>query len=103
HFVTFGWALFRAPDFVTALRLVDHLRGLFALSGWHLDQAYLFKTYGFTAMILYGLATLAFQSERISKAFRERLDVRVPTYSLALYLIIVLAPVHTDPFIYFQF
>ncbi len=103
HFVMMGWILFRAPDFHVAFGVLQKFGGLLDPSGWHVNQAYLLKTYGFTAMILYGIYLLARRSETLTTALREQPRLRLPAYSLAMYLVILLTPVHTDPFIYFQF
>ena len=104
HFVTIGWILFRSPDFPTAWAIFRTLAGLcIDPSGWHLGEAYLLKSYGFTAMALYGLSLLVFRANHLSSQFQRHRSVRLLAYVLALYLIFLLAPVHTDPFIYFQF
>lgn len=104
HFVTIGWILFRSPDFSTAWEIFRALAGLCSdLSGWRLAQAYLLKSYGFTTMALYGISLLVLRSSSLSSPFQRYKSVRLLAYALMLYLILLLAPAHTDPFIYFQF
>lgn len=73
------------------------------VASWHVDEAFVFKTYGFTAMLLYGLVVVIAKLGRVRAAFAERFELRAMLWGLALYLTLLLAPVSTDPFIYFQF
>jgi D-alanyl-lipoteichoic acid acyltransferase DltB (MBOAT superfamily) len=104
HFVTFGWVLFRSPDFATVGAVFTRLaQGFTGVASFHVDEAVVFKTYGFTAMLLYGLVILIARLGRVRAAIAERFELRAMLWGLMLYLTLLLAPVSTDPFIYFQF
>lgn len=102
HFVTFGWVLFRARDISTAWGIYEKF-GDWVPSAVTLDPAYLLKSYGFTALLLYGLYVLIAGRPAIRAIFAEAPRRRAMVYGIALALILVLAPLHTDPFIYFRF
>lgn len=104
HFVTFGWVLFRSPDFATAGAIFARLaQGFTGVASWHVDEAFVFKTYGFTAMLLYGLVLAIAKLGRVRGAIAQRFELRAMLWGLMLYLTLLLAPISTDPFIYFQF
>ena len=104
HFVMLFWVLFRSPDFATVWHIYGKLATLFwQNSAWEFDQAYLFKSFGFTAMAVYGIYLLAMRSTTISTMVGTSLRRRVIGYALVFYLVLLLTPVHTEPFIYFQF
>lgn len=102
HFVTFGWVLFRAHDFSTAWDIYQKF-GEWGSSALSLNPAYLLKSYGFTSLLLYGLFALLRRPPAIRAVVAEIPRRRVMVYGIALALILVLAPLHTDPFIYFRF
>ena len=104
HFVTLGWVLFRAPDFATAWVMVGKfLSSSLSVASLQIDPAYMWKSYGFTAMVLYGiylaLSNIAWIRDFVSSVARRRIML----YCGVTYLIFLLAPLHTDPFIYFRF
>jgi alginate O-acetyltransferase complex protein AlgI len=101
-FVTFGWVLFRAPDFATAWAIYGKFLPN-AAADWSLDPAYLFKSYGFTTLVLYGIAVLLSHVSALRNAVFDVPRRRVMLYAIVAGLIIVLPPLHTDPFIYFRF
>ncbi len=104
HFVTVGWVLFRSPDFATAGRIFGRLSPLFYDSStWTIAQSFFLKSYGFTAIVLYGFCLLLFRSEAVTLLWRTQFRIRLFAYGVALYLVFLLAPLKTDPFIYFQF
>jgi len=101
-FVTFAWVLFRAPDFATAAAIyAKFLPG--TSHDWTFDQAFLLKSYGFTAMLLYAGAVCLSHYALIRTAVFAIPRRRVLMYSVTLTLVVALAPLNTDPFIYFQF
>ncbi len=102
HIVTFGWVLFRAHDFSTAWGIYEKF-GEWGLSALSLNPAYVLKSYGFTSLLLYGLYVLLRRQPAIRVVVAEIPRRRVMVYGIALALILVLAPLHTDPFIYFRF
>lgn len=104
HFVTLAWVLFRAPDLPTAINIYERL--LLGLTGdldWSVDESYLLKTYGFTAMFVYGIGLWIARSEVGTMVFRYSHAFRLASWAGVVYLIVALAPERTDPFIYFQF
>jgi alginate O-acetyltransferase complex protein AlgI len=104
HFVALGWVLFRAPDFGTALRFYDRLwQGLTGHLAWSVEQAYIFKTYGFTAMLLYGLGIAATRVRGLRAWLDQSWEVRAMAWGIVLCVILLLTPRDTAPFIYFQF
>lgn len=100
YFVTFGWVLFRAPNFATAWTMYERL---FDFSDWRLDQAYLFKGYGFTSMLVYGIGLAIVTYAPLRRFVVDSSIRRTLAYGLMMYLILVFAPLDTEPFIYFQF
>jgi alginate O-acetyltransferase complex protein AlgI len=101
-FVTFAWVLFRAPDFATAAAI--YAKFLPAHAGnWSLEEAWLLKSYGFTALVLYGIAVLLARSPIIRAAIFDVTRRRAMLYAGIVALTLVLAPLRTDPFIYFRF
>ena len=101
-FVTFAWVLFRAPDYPTALAIYGKFLPYGAVD-WSFDQAYLFKSYGFTALLLYTMVFVLSRWPALRAAVLDLPRRRALAYVVALSLIVVLAPLHTDPFIYFRF
>jgi alginate O-acetyltransferase complex protein AlgI len=104
HFVTLAWVLFRAPDLTTALGIYGRLLdGVAGTASWTVDQAYFFKTYGFTAMVLYGLFYAGVRWGKALELGNRSIELRVLCWCATVYLTLLLAPLKTDPFIYFQF
>ncbi len=101
-FVTFGWVLFRAPDFATAAAMYGKF---IPGSGhdWSLDPAYLFKSYGFTALALYTVVVVLSRSQTLKAVVFDIPRRRVLMYAITLGLVVILPPLQTDPFIYFRF
>lgn len=103
HFVMLGWVLFRARDFTTAWDIYRQLAaGLTTLDAWYVAPAFLLKSYGFTALVLYGVYVLLARWHFSRQILQDGLR-RGYLYAIVLYLVLLLAPVHTNPFIYFQF
>jgi alginate O-acetyltransferase complex protein AlgI len=103
HFVVLGWVLFRSPDFATVQGVLERLTDVTAAGAFTVREAFLLKSYGFTAMALYGLGLALAKS-----GFLERLGawapaVRTVSYGLMVFLAIAFAPLNREPFIYFQF
>jgi alginate O-acetyltransferase complex protein AlgI len=101
-FVTFGWVLFRAPDFATAAAMYGKFIPGSALD-WSLNQAYLLKSYGFTALVLYTAIVVLSRSQTLKAAVFDVPRRRVLMYAITLGLVVILPPLQTDPFIYFRF
>jgi alginate O-acetyltransferase complex protein AlgI len=101
-FVTLGWVLFRAPSWGAAARmyrqLIDWGPGM-----WALDEAYLLKSYGFSALAAYGAAVACGRWSPLRRAIFGVPRRVVLVYLLAMLLVVTLAPLNTDPFIYFRF
>ena len=68
-----------------------------------LDSAYLLKSYGFQSMIVYGIALATLYFVRTRTLILDSWLRRVFAYGLIGYLVLVFAPLHTEPFIYFPF
>jgi len=102
HFVIFGWVLFRAPNFSTAwaiyAKFAQRTAAIFPL-----DLAYLLKSYGFTSLLLYGLYILAGKFRSANMVIADVPRRRMILYIVVVMVILVLTPLHTDPFIYFRF
>jgi len=103
QFVTIGWIFFRSQDFSTAWLI---LAKLFDPQGWltiSVDQALLLKSYGFSAMLLYGVYVVITKLPQVTCYLQHRLYRPVVLYFFIYYFVIFLAPKNADPFIYFQF
>ena len=102
HFVIFGWVLFRAPNFSTAwaiyAKFAQRTAAIFPL-----DLAYLLKSYGFTSLLLYGLYILAGKFRSANMVIADVPRRRMILYIVVVMVILVLTPLHTNPFIYFRF
>jgi alginate O-acetyltransferase complex protein AlgI len=103
HFVTFGWVLFRAPDWSSALSIYARLAHGMVAPERGFDSALLFKSYGFTAVLLYGLAIVGVRVLKRANADFWRPHRRWFVYVAAIYLLLLLIPEKSEPFIYFQF
>ena len=104
HFVTLGWVLFRAPDFATAWTMINKFLTLSLPSAsLSIDPAYVWKSYGFTAMALYGIYLALSKISSLRDAINRVTRRRIMFYAGVTYLIFLLAPLRTDPFIYFRF
>jgi len=104
HVVALGWVLFRAPDFEVALDLYGALTRITAARpALQVDEAFLLKTYGFTTLLLYGLGLLVLRLDALRWRLAARVEWRFAAWGLLVFCVVVLAPVHSDPFIYFQF
>jgi alginate O-acetyltransferase complex protein AlgI len=103
NFVTLGWVLFRSPDWITAYSIYGRLlHGLMAPE-YRFDGALLFKSYGFTAAVLYGLAIVGARLLKPANGEFWPMRRRCLVYAAAIYLLLLLIPEHSEPFIYFQF
>ena len=103
HFVTFSWIFFRSPDFGVAWQIISQL---FTLEYWHItsfNSAFLLKSYGFTAMFIYGIYIISTKTKIICEYFNATVYRQLSLYLTVLLLIILLSPENSDPFIYFQF
>jgi alginate O-acetyltransferase complex protein AlgI len=104
HFVTLAWAFFRAPRFDVALTMLQRVALLVtAPFDQSLDQAYLLKSYGFTGMLVYGIAIAAWRVPKVRQIMDGSIRRTLLVLTAMILLTIVFAPESAEPFIYFQF
>lgn len=95
-FVVFSWVFFRAPNFQVAIALVTKMLQFRFTGIYYIPQFYFLLSLVVAGHVFYPI--LYKNGEFIKHPVIEKF-----IYSYMLIMLIILAPTHTSPFIYFQF
>lgn len=100
HCVLLAWVFFRARNFAAA---VAYLHGLFSVRGGLANLGPRFEIVAFYALLILLIDLPQYLTKDHAVMLRWRWPVRGAAVAAMLLLIVLLAPNHDTPFIYFQF
>ena len=95
--VMLAWAYFRAPDFATANAV------LLKLTEFRFSQVYYLPQFFFLVLLVIGAHILYPYFYGANHTFRRNHVFEKIMYAWLILLLLLMAPTHTSPFVYFQF